>query len=177
VSSPAIPEPDYDDPREVYAFFGLAFYVAQVCEQGVVNLAVALHARKVGNVTSAMLASLFAEQEGRTFGQVLRSARQLLGVPAALDSDMDRVLQLRNQLAHSFFPNRSEQLLSDTGRRKAIDELIDIIRFIKKVNTSLDSVWLSACYVLGVTKEALDAEVQTWIDRAQRTDRESSSQI
>lgn len=32
-----IPEPVYDDPKELYAYSGLAFYNAQVLNQGVVN--------------------------------------------------------------------------------------------------------------------------------------------
>lgn len=46
-----VPVPDYDDPKEVYAFFGLTFYWAQVLEQGLVNLAVALQAKGIPGVT------------------------------------------------------------------------------------------------------------------------------
>ncbi len=39
-----MPEPNLDDPKEVYAHFGLAVYRAQVMEEGLINLAVALSA-------------------------------------------------------------------------------------------------------------------------------------
>jgi hypothetical protein len=46
-----IPEPNYDDPNELYTFFGVTFYYAQCLEQGIVNLAVALRASGIGGLT------------------------------------------------------------------------------------------------------------------------------
>ena len=41
-SQSLVPEPEYDDPKEVYAFFGLAAYWIQLLEQGILNLWVGL---------------------------------------------------------------------------------------------------------------------------------------
>jgi hypothetical protein len=177
VSTPIIPEPDYDDPKEVYAFFGVAFYITQVCEQGVVNLAVALHASRVPRITRAMIVDLFTKHEGRTFGAVLRAARQLLGVPVDLDKDMERVLRLRNRLAHTFFVEHAERLLSERGRRAAIDELREIARFVKGVDVRLDAVWIAAWEKLGFTKDVIDAKVQEWMKAARLEDSQAPDSV
>ncbi len=46
-----IPEPNYDDPKELYAFFGLAYYNAALLEHDVLNLAVAMLAKQDEQVT------------------------------------------------------------------------------------------------------------------------------
>ena len=53
------PAPNYDDPKELYAFFGLAFYKANVLEHGVMNLAVALLAQGNLGITVAEVAARF----------------------------------------------------------------------------------------------------------------------
>ncbi|GMV68545.1 MAG: hypothetical protein AMXMBFR76_09840 [Pseudomonadota bacterium] len=47
------PAPNYDDLKELYAFFGLAFNKANVLEHGVMNLAVALLAQGNLGITVA----------------------------------------------------------------------------------------------------------------------------
>jgi hypothetical protein len=37
MNEPAPPQSDYDDPKELYVLFGLAFYKANVLEHGIAN--------------------------------------------------------------------------------------------------------------------------------------------
>lgn len=113
-----IPEPDYNDPKEIYAFFGLTFYHAQVLEQGLVNLAVALEAKGIGDVTVRDVNDLFAGIEGKTFGNVLNAARKLMIIPASIDTDLQMALNYRNLLAHRFFVEHSTNMLTQAGQKK-----------------------------------------------------------
>ena len=47
----SVPEPDGDDTKEVYAFFGLAAYSGQVLERGLLNLATIMRLRATGAAT------------------------------------------------------------------------------------------------------------------------------
>ncbi len=151
-----IPSPDYDDPKELYAFFGLTFYAAQVLEQGVVNLAVALKASGDPNITSQLIFDLYDDVGGKTFGQVLRIARNHIIIPTTLDADLSIALKKRNHLAHHFFVEHDYDLLTSDGRRKCIDLLIEVLRFFKRVDNDFDPVWHSAWAQFGVTQEVID---------------------
>lgn len=60
---PEIPEPDYDDDKEAFAFFGLASYAAQVLERGVVFLALELHLNNSSVISQEAIDSLLAGLE------------------------------------------------------------------------------------------------------------------
>ena len=100
MSQTNVPEPEYDDPKELYAFFGMTFYYAQVLEQGIANLAVALQAKDIGGLTVGDVLEQFKGLEGRTFGNVLNATRKLTSIPASMDSDLEQARKYRNYLAH-----------------------------------------------------------------------------
>ena len=156
----AIPVPDYDDPKELYAFFGLTFYNAQVLEQGVVNLAVALNAKGTSNVTAGDVLGLYDELDRDTFGKVLREARSLTTFPDGLEGDLQKALDYRNYLAHRFFVEHSEAAVTASGRKQMIDELRSILEFLVRVDTEFDPIWMSAWNALGVTKERFNRKFE-----------------
>jgi hypothetical protein len=151
-----IPSPDYDDPKELYAFFGLTFHAAQVLEQGVVNLAVALKAAGDPKVTSQLILDLYDDVGTKTFGCVLQIARVHMTIPATLDADLSVALKKRNHLAHHFFVEHDHDILTDAGRRKCIDLLMDDLRFFKRVDSDFDPIWQGAWVRFGVTQDVLD---------------------
>ena len=153
---PEIPPPDYDDPKELFAFFGRTFYAAQLLEQGVVNLAVALKAAGNPSVTSQLILDLYDDVGTKTFGRVLQIARDHMTIPATIDADLAVALKKRNHLAHHFFVEHDHDMLSDAGRNKCIDLLIDDLRFFKRVDDEFDPIWQGAWVQFGVTQEVLD---------------------
>ena len=72
---PQIPVPNYDDPKEIYAFFGLTYYKAALLEHGVLNLAVALLAKDVPGITVGHVDRLYESFDRKTFGQVINAAK------------------------------------------------------------------------------------------------------
>ena len=76
-----VPTPDYDDPKELFAFFGLTFYAAQLLEQGIVNLAVAARAAGNQQITPQLINDLYDSVDRNTFGQVLRIVRGTVSLP------------------------------------------------------------------------------------------------
>lgn len=155
-----IPSPDYGDPKELYAFFGLTFYRAQVLEQGIVNLAVALQAKGIGKITVGDTIALYEGLEGRTFGNVLKAARTLTAIPSSLDTDLEQARVYRNRLAHAFFVANSENLLTAQGRATMIDELHSMLKFLIRVDKEFDKVWLAAWSAIGVSQSWFDTQFE-----------------
>ncbi len=155
-----IPEPDYEDPKEVYAFFGLAFYMAQVLEQGVANLAVALHAKGVSPVTAGDIKILYERFDKQTFGQVLRAAQKVVFIDGDLVTDLEQALIKRNYLAHAFFVEHDANHMSQKGRVLMINELTQLISLFSDVDERFNRVWMEAWKALGVTEEWWQEQVK-----------------
>lgn len=86
---PGIPEPDYDDPKEVYAFFGLAANCVQLVEQGIVNLLVGLRILGKSGPTWGDVRILYEEADRNTLGQLLKAVRELAPFDPKLEDRLD----------------------------------------------------------------------------------------
>lgn len=84
----SIPEREGSDPKEVFAFFGLAAYHGQVLEQELIIFAVVLHLSGRTGISRAYVDALFDTFEARTFGQLLREARSLIAIPPDLEDKL-----------------------------------------------------------------------------------------
>lgn len=160
---PPIPEPSYDDPKEIYAFFGLTYYKAAVLEHGVLNLAVALLAKKTPGITVGDVDNLYASFDKRTFGHVISVAKTKFDFPSDLETDLALALEQRNYLAHRFFVVHDIDLMVPSGRRKMIDELIDILRHLRSVDARMDALWMTAWESFGITKEWIEKAMQEYV--------------
>lgn len=161
--SVTIPEPDYDNPKEVYAFFGLAYYSAAVLEHGVLNLAVALHAKEIPGVTVADVNRLYDSFDKDTFGRILRVAKTRFDFTDELEQDLKTALDQRNYLAHKFFVGHDVSMLTEDGQRAMIDELVEILRHVKSVDRRLDEVWIRAWEALGITMEWVEEQMNAYV--------------
>ena len=165
-----IPEPDYEDPKEIYAFFGLTFYKANVLEHGVLNLTVALQAKNVPGVTVGDVNNLYESFDNQTFGRVISVAKKHFNFSDSFSDDLNIALNQRNYLAHRFFIDHDIDMLTDSGRRDMIDELIEILKHLRKVDSEMDEKWLSAWEYLGITKEWIEKEMQKYVEHRREND-------
>ena len=160
---PEIPKPDYDDPNEVFAFFGLAYYQAAVLEHGVLNLAVAMLAKRVPGVTASDVERLFKSFEKSTFGQIIKAAKTRFDIPPSLEADLALALEKRNYLAHRFFIVHDIDFLTPPGQRKMIDDLTRILEFLQSVDMRMDDIWMRAWESFGVTKEWIEQRLREFV--------------
>lgn len=156
---PEIPEADYEDPREVYAFFGLAAYCAQLIEQGLTNLLVGLAVSRKKHPTVGDVKSLYEDTDKKTLGRLLRDIGKLVTVQDGLEEELHQILQKRNYFMHHFFVEHSENLLHGQGRRQMIDELRDIIVAFKVADRQVDELWFSIWNKYGITEERIEREL------------------
>jgi hypothetical protein len=169
-SKPTPPVPDYNDPKELYAFFGLAFYKANVLEHGVLNLAVALLAQGNLGITVAEVNQLYESFDEKTFGQIIKVAKQRYSFPDTFTTDLDLALKYRNRLAHHFFREHDVDHMSPAGRKKMIDELIEIWTHIARVDQVMDEYWMSAWESHGITKEWIEKQMEAYVQEMRTHD-------
>lgn len=167
---PLIPEPDYDDPKEIYAFFGLTYYRAAVLEHGVLNLAVAMLAKHTPGITVGDVNKLYESFDKKTLGQVINAAKVKFAIPSDLEADLALALEQRNYLAHRFFVVHDIDLMDPSGRRKMLDELIEILRHLKSVDARMDTLWMTAWESFGITKEWIEQQMQEYVAHRQAND-------
>jgi len=165
-----IPESDGYDPKEVFAFFGLTAYNAQVLEKGLVNLALGLHLSGRLPIKHPTFDELLSYLDHKTLGQILRLARQVVDIPATLEQQLQLALKQRNHLSHHFFAVHFEDFISEAGRREMIAELRSIAEHLQATDRLLDTVTLSLFHRLGLTGENLDAEFRRLESKALQRD-------
>jgi hypothetical protein len=98
-----IPMPDNYDVKEVFAFFGLAAYHAQVMEKALMILAVGLNIAHIPKVTNELVDELYATHERKTFGQLFKIARETGVLDETMADRLRNALERRNYLTHQFF--------------------------------------------------------------------------
>lgn len=160
----SIPEPDYDDPKELYAFFGLAFYNAALLEQGILNLAVAMEARGNDGVTVGDVDKLYESHDRDTFGRIIHKAKELFNFSTEIETDLIKALEYRNYLAHKFFVEHDTDLLTHEGRVKMIDELIKIMEHVKPLDEKMDGIWMNAWEPYGITPEWIENQLNAYAE-------------
>lgn len=168
--APAIPAPDYEDPKEIYAFFGLTYYKAAVLEHGVLNLAVAMLAKNVPGITIADVDALYESFDKHTFGQVIKAAKARFSLPNDLEADLTAAVEKRNYLAHRFWMVHDVDLLVPARRREMIDELIGILKLFKSVDSRMDELWMSAWVPFGITKEWIEHQMDEYVSHRRTHD-------
>ena len=165
-----IPEPESYDEKEVFSFFGLAAYHAQVFEQAVIHFAVALETQQKAKMTREIMDSLFESMGKKTIGRLLKRARSLVNVSEELDNFLIDANVKRVDLVHYFFFRHSEDFMSETGRILMIKELREMTSIFMQGNTMLESLSLSIMSQYGLTRESIEKEYQKMEERVKNKD-------
>lgn len=149
---PGVPAPDFDDPKEIYAFFGLAAYAANLLEASFINWTVALRLGNISGATQQDFDSAFGHFETRTLGQLLKTTRSLTAVPSDLDSILTKSLSERNRLIHHFFRQHAESATHPSGQRVMIGELSAMIELFDYADTLVTPIYLSLWERFGINE-------------------------
>ena len=75
-----------------------------------------------------------------------------------------------NYLAHRFFSDHAIDFLDPCGRRKMIEELIEILRHLQLVDSRMDEFCMAAWESFGITKEWFDQLVEEFRAHRQTND-------
>jgi hypothetical protein len=156
VSTPIheVPEPEGSDDKEVYAFYGLAGYAAQVLEKGLVNLVAGLHADGL-SITRAEFDTLYARFDSSTFGQLVRGLRTKIQISPDTEMLLADALAKRNRLIHDFFADHAAAFMTEKGRLKMIAELRDLVALFQRADRDVERLWTPIAERRGLTEETV----------------------
>jgi len=156
-----------DHVKTVYAQFGLALYLTQVLEHGLVNALVFIDLlpSRAGNPVprkqwEAEFDSFLERNFETTLGKMIRSLKAVSQIPGDLESTLADALTKRNFLAHHFFRERSDEFMSQEGREKMIAELQDAQALFEAADAKLAEATKSAREKYGFTDERIEQMIE-----------------
>jgi hypothetical protein len=160
---PDVPTPDFDDPKEIYAFFGLAVYAANLLESSFINWTVALRLGTILQASRQDFDSAFAHFEKRTFGQLIKETHILTAVPAGLDLVLNKSLSERNRLVHHFFREHAANATHPAGQREMIAELSSMIELFNHADSLVTPIYQALWERFGVDEAMVERELASLI--------------
>lgn len=109
---------NYDDEqtRDVYAHYGLAMYLAQIFEHGIVNALVILRLPEKEKYTRQDIDEFMEGRFQKTLGALLKHLKSEIVLPPDLESVLTEALNRRNYLAHHYFRERAEKFVTRNGQ-------------------------------------------------------------
>jgi len=170
-----------EETREVNALAGLALYMAQVLEHGVVNAVVAVRKiewlkskRPLGQVVGgthpqaveSLIDRLWDDNFQQTLGQLIKSISSEVSVDDDLQIALEQSLKARNRLAHRFFREHDINCLNAHGRRLMARELDEMRELFVSTDRRLQPVTDQLWKILGVTPDLVERAAEQSISLA-----------
>jgi hypothetical protein len=149
--------------RDVYAHYGLAMYAAQCVEQGMVNSLVLL--QHIPNTIPRLSSkehwveqydAFYEKITSKTMGRLIGLIQQAGFFSDEIEQLLKQSLDKRNWLAHSYFPNRTTEFLSASGREKMIDELLELRDLFFEVDDILFDIVKKVALKYGMSERKLE---------------------
>lgn len=148
-------EADGDLVQEVFAHFGLALYLVQVFETGLINALTVLVAAESGRPREVWDAT-YVQHEKLTFGNLVRSLSKKAFFPQALEEEVLALKAERDALAHGFFRRHSIRFNAVAGCHEMIAELEVLQEKIQRIGREVDVLERASLQRLGFTLSEID---------------------
>jgi len=159
--------------KETYAFYGLAVYIAQVLERSAINLAFAISLPEVNLATRELAEELNRKFEKKTLGNLLHFCRDFADIDGDLEAKLFDALATRNRLVHSYFWERAEDFLSQTGQLQMKEELQVIIGQLEQADELLEGLYFPLLEKYGITEEYVQQGLDSMVERAAIRDKDA----
>ncbi|MFN3774964.1 hypothetical protein [Sphingomonas parapaucimobilis] len=168
------PVEDLEDAqvREVYSRYGLAMFMAQVLEHGMVNAMIVvqlLPARSNfrGHAEWFSAFDKFHDAEfSKTFGNMIRALERIDKFPADFIARLQSAKLGRDHLAHRFFRENSEKFFNQAGRLEMIVECEKWINIFQSADRDLDAIVGPLRLQFGISNDLIDQHVNEIRDKS-----------
>jgi len=149
-----VPVAEGSDVKEVYAFYGLAAYQAQVLEKALVNLVIGLDADGVP-VLRSHFDTLFDRFDPRAFAQLVSAAGARVALSEPAQQLLAEALRRRHHLTHQFYADHAAAFTTDEGRALMIEELRLLAQLLQRASTEVETLYLPLLVKHGMTEERM----------------------
>ena len=151
--------------KEIYAHFGLALYLAQVLEHGLVIALVYadMIPNRKPNQTRADFDLFLDKHFETTMGKMIQNFKKHVAVPIEFEQLLLDARTKRNFLAHHYFRERADDFMKEAGREKMILELKAAQKLFEQTDDTLSEVVRPLRIKLGFTDEMVEASNREYI--------------
>lgn len=164
--------------KETFAYFGRAYYMANVFEEGLGNAILQLDflkqqlplMRKAGMANfdrkkyEAEFDVFVASNQAKTLGNLIKRVFELAEFEPEFNSRIAEAKRLRDFLAHQFFRERAEAFATRSGRDQMIEELDRAHGIFENADRDLDSFMGPFLSRSGVKNEKVHKHFEAYID-------------
>ncbi len=144
---------DFDSVGEVFVAFAKAMATAQTLELDLLSLSLLVRAHEKGGVTPSELEYIDAQLSKKTLGAMLRALEQGGYIERSLHRDWFRALETRNRLAHRFFIDNLERLLTSASQLVVAEELRQDDDLLFRVREEVCAVTRQVVQAFGIDEE------------------------
>lgn len=164
--------------RDVFAHYGLAMYLAQCLEHGIVLALVYTRllprersrAEAVGTISAAEFEKHFDvfmdEQFELTMGGLISRLQTTTKLPTSFKAELKKTRELRNFLAHRYFRERAEDFISNSGRISMLAELQEAQRMFERADEQLKTAASNFAHIAGVDLTKQEQRVAEYLAQA-----------
>jgi len=184
---------DYDEGehvKELFAYFGRAYYMANVFETGLALAVLHLDfmaetARKIKRdrkdkfdraAYEAAFDDFMTRQHAKTLGNLIKRLNELVDIGEPMKLLLSESKALRDFFAHHFFRERSEAFVSRTGRDSMIEELERAHDLFKSADRALQELMEPYLTRHGMTKDLIEAETERFRHSSKAIDDETTGE-
>jgi hypothetical protein len=156
-----------DRAKDVYAFYGLAMYQAQIVEAELRNLLVA-YARVFNDLSPEDVDTYEERFASDTLGRMLSRVKTLATVNDQASNLLRRALQERNRLAHRYFFERIEYLYGFAGQVEVVKELGHLAQLFRHADELFEPLVITLLKKLGAAEEWLSDQLNDMVASAEK---------
>lgn len=159
-------DPDSELIREVYSRFGLAMYMAQILEHGMVNALLVLRLlptmRDHADRTSwdDAFDHFYDTELAKTFGNMIKALDEAETLSDEFIVRLRGAKVYRDHLVHRFFREHDLDFLTRSGRTKMIAECEDLVGLFQTLDQDLEALVAPQRTRFGITPEWIDKHVR-----------------
>lgn len=148
-------QPDYDQIRELYAVFGLAYYRSECLHRELCIIFAESGLPPRDLITRPRLEEQLAQAYSVTLGDVAAKLKDVL--PAELYAELKTAVKTRNFLAHQFWFERAHLMFDVDNVRQLIAELDGYAGLFDRLDTRVSAWAQPKRRELGLTDEMIQA--------------------
>lgn len=122
---------DGEQQKHVYACAGLALYRAQCFEAELTQVILSVKKAKGKLLSPDEYEALDSKLSKKTLGGLIREVRDFVEINDHGEAVIEKALNARNSLTHGFFWRHAENMVTDRGRRKVMDDLLNSVQLFR----------------------------------------------
>lgn len=149
---------DEEQTKEVYAHYGLAMYLAQCLEHGIVNALVILRLPEKEKYTRQDIDEFMDGKFQKTLGTLIKHLKSEITPLPDLEPLLTEALNRRNFLAHHYFRERAEKFVTRDGRSNMLHEIRSDQQLFENADNVLSKVMVPFRVPHGLTDSVYETE-------------------